>query len=142
MVELLLQSAELLTGDGLSTTVKVITYILTGGAGALIFKFFKQWLSYRSDNEDRNLKASENLVDNLEQRIKSLTDRVVELEAQGEKAHQREIEMTKLLAKAEQKVETLEGKVKTLERNQKVLEETVDKYYKKFGPLDETTQGN
>lgn len=117
--------------------VKVLTYLITAVGGGVLYKYFNRWLSYSENQQSQTQKASDSLIENMEQRIKALNDRITDLEDKREESYERELNLTKMLAKAEQKVENLENKVELLERNQKVTEEALNKYYAKFGPLDE-----
>ena len=140
MYEFLLQGSSLLEGVDISQTFRIITYIITAVIGGVGYKYLKLYFNHKVKSTDQNQKASENLVNNLEERIQSLTKRVNELESKREQSYERELKLTKTLAKAEQKVEFLENKIETLEKNHKVLSDTVDKYYKKFGPIDEESK--
>lgn len=142
MQELLTQADNVFLGMDWQQIFSALKYIISVIVGGVGYKYIQLYLNYKKDTTQQEQSASENLITNLEDRIKALTERVSELENKREESYQRELKVTKMLAKAEQKVETLEEKVQTLERNQKVLERTVDKYYKKYGPLDEVTEEN
>ena len=130
----ILQGVSNLNLSGNWDLIKYIVSVVIGGVG---YKYLKLYFDRQTSSEKLSHQASETLITNLEERIGTLTKRVNDLEDQKQKTHEREIEVTKMLAKAEQKVETLTEKVEMLERNQQVLQDTVDKYYKQYGPLDE-----
>lgn len=116
---------------------KILSYIITVIIGGVGYKYFNRWLSHSEVQVTQQQKASNNLIGSMEQRLGALSKRISDLEDRREESYQRELKVTKMLAKAEQKVEMLEDKVEILERNHKVMETTIDKYYQKYGPLDE-----
>lgn len=131
------QGGENLLTTDVPTYIKVITYIISVIVGGVLYKYFNRWLSYSETQQSQQQQASDTLVENMEVRIRALGQRITDLESKREESYERELKLTKMLAKAEQEVESLKDKVETLERNQSVMSKTVDKYYQKYGPLDE-----
>lgn len=135
------QVAQAFFGEDAPMALQIITYIITGVIGGVLYKYFNRWLTYAEKTKSTQQEASDNLINNLEQRIQALGERITDLESKREESYERELELTKMLAKAEQKVESLTEKVETLERNQEIMSSSLDKYYKRYGPLDEIEQG-
>lgn len=135
-IQFFLQEVPTIFGLSFEQFFQVLSYVGTTIVGGVIYKFVKMWLDYNQSDKNLNQQASERLINNLEERIKAISSRVQELEAKREESYLREMNLTKMLAKSETKVEELERKIQSLERNQKTLELTVEKYYKKYGPLE------
>ena len=130
---------EIISEEGFSIGFKIASYIITVIIGGVGFKFLKLWFEHSTDNDNFKETAGQNFINNLTNEMGVLRNRVSELEKNREASYERELESIKALAKSEQEVENLKYRIKNLERHQKVLEDTLDKYYKQFGPLSNET---
>lgn len=127
---------ETIDKETLKTIGQIISYIITVVIGGVGYKFYQIWMADKS--EERQLQAENNqkLIENLENRLIQVTNRTEILEKQLKEYHEREIDFIKELTKAQMKVEILEKRVKSLEEDKSYLKRINEKYYQKYGRLE------
>lgn len=108
--------------------LQVISYILTVLVGGVGYKFLTVWLGHREKQEDRTDEQNQKLIDNLQNRVDNLTERLIQLETQKDEAHDRELKLTIQLTEAKAEVKILSNKVQDLERNQQIYKDLVEHY--------------
>lgn len=116
--------------------LQVISYVVTVLIGGVVYKYVQLWSQHTKDSEETLQHANQKLIDNLNQRILSITERVEKLEEEKEELHNREIERTKELASSKAEVVVLKDKVRQLEQDLEALRSIIKKYREKYGQLE------
>lgn len=116
---------------------RILSYIITVVIGGVGFKYYKLWIETNTTNKQIDSSSNQNLIENLENRLKLLGDRTEQLEELINSYHKREIDFTRQLAKAETKVEMLEKRVQSLEEKNNYLQKVNEKYYEQYGDVNE-----
>jgi chromosome segregation ATPase len=111
-----------------SSIWKVVTYLITGVIGGVLYKYVSLLLGYKNNTANRTQELSEKLLLNLSKRVQ-------ELEAQREGSHKRELEITKQLAASQTEVQGLRKDVSAMQKTIIDLRNTVEKYVSIYGPL-------
>lgn len=116
--------------------IQVISYIITVVVGGVGYKYAQLWIEHSKDSEDNLQEANQKLIDNLNQRIESITGRVDKLEEEKQELHNREMERTKELANSRAEVIVLKERVRQLEQDLEALRSIIKRYREKYGQLD------
>jgi len=116
--------------------LQVISYVITVLIGGVVYKYAQLWIQHTKDSEETLQYANQKLIDNLNQRILSITERVEKLEEEKEELHNREMERTKELANSKAEVIVLKDRVRQLEQDLEALRSIIKKYREKYGQLE------
>lgn len=116
--------------------LQIISYVVTVLIGGVVYKYVQLWSQHTKDSEENIQMANQKLIDNLNQRILSITERVESLEEEKEELHNREMERTKELANSKAEVIVLKDKVRQLEQDLEALRSIIKKYREKYGQLE------
>jgi chromosome segregation ATPase len=100
---------------------KIISYIITVVIGGVGYKYLALLLTSKKDAAASNRDSSQMVIDAMMLQIKSLTERIDNLERERENYHIREVEVTKQLAKAESEVFYLKMELGKLKKNQATM---------------------
>lgn len=119
----------------INTYTKTISYIVTVIIGGVGYKYLALLLTNKKDTAAGNRDTSQMVIDAMMLQIKSLTERIDNLEKERESYHIREVEVTKQLAKSESEVFYLKMELGKLKKNQTDMTTKLNHYTTKYGDL-------
>ena len=111
-------------------------YVISVVIGGVMYKYIKLFIDAGKHKQESSNIATQKLIENLENRLDTLSKQIDQFETERKEIHKRELKRTEELAEAKADVRILMERVKHMEKTISRLDKENQRYRQKYGNLD------
>ena len=111
-------------------------YVISVVIGGVMYKYIKLFIDAGEHKQESSNVATQKLIENLENRLDTLSKQIDQFETERKEIHKRELKRTEELAEAKADVRILMERVKHMEKTISRLDKENQRYRQKYGNLD------